>query len=59
MSEAIAKPPADLVKGWEEVRHCAQLIREGKARIVVTKKNGKEYRYTKPLGWRCADDFKR
>lgn len=38
MSEAIVKPPVDLVKGWEEVRHCAQLIREGKARIVVTKK---------------------
>lgn len=37
MSEAIVKPPVDLVKGWEEVRHCAQLIREGKARIVVTK----------------------
>ena len=49
MSEAIVKPPVDLVKGWEEVRHCAQLIREGKARIVVTKKNGKEYRNTKPL----------
>ncbi len=49
MSEVIAKPQADLAKGWEEVRHCAQLIREGKARIVVTKKNGKEYRYTKLL----------
>lgn len=49
MSEAIVKPPADLAKGWEEVRHCAQMIREGKARIVVKKMNGKEYRYTKPL----------
>lgn len=49
MSESIVKPPADIVKGWEEVRHCAQLIREGKARIVVAKKNSKEYRYTKIL----------
>lgn len=36
-------------KGWEEARLCAKLLREGKAHImIVTRKDGSTYRYTRP-----------
>lgn len=39
----------EIRKAWDEVRLCANLIREGKAKIVVaTRKDGSVYRYTKP-----------
>ena len=34
------KVPEEIRKGWEEARLCANLIREGKAKIMIaTKKN--------------------
>ena len=43
------KVPEEIRKGWEEVRMCASLIRDGKAKIMVaTRKDGPTYRYTKP-----------
>lgn len=34
---------------WNEVRFCADLLREGKAKIMVAiRKDGTAYRYTKP-----------
>lgn len=45
-----AKVPKDILAAWDEVRMCAGLLREGKARIVVaTRKDGSTYRYTKPV----------
>ena len=41
--------PEEIRKGWEEARLCANLIREGKAKIMIaTRKDGTTYRYTKP-----------
>ncbi len=43
------KVPEDLRAAWEETRICGKLLREGKARIMmVTRKDGSVYRYTKP-----------
>lgn len=43
------KVPEEIRKGWEEARLCANLIREGKAKIMIaTRKDGTTYRYTKP-----------
>lgn len=49
MSEKMeVKVPEEIRKAWDEIRLCAALIREGKARIVVaTRKDGSVYRYTK------------
>lgn len=42
------KLPESIRMAWEEVRLCATLLREGKARIViVTRADGSTYRYTK------------
>lgn len=42
------KQPDRLFIGeWEEIRHCVELIRGGKARIVEVTRSGKTYRYTK------------
>lgn len=42
------KVPEEIRKGWEEARLCANLIREGKAKIMIaTRKDGTTYRYTK------------
>lgn len=39
----------EIRKGWEEARLCANLIRKGNAKImVVTRRDGTTYRYTKP-----------
>lgn len=38
----------DIRKAWEEMRFCAKLLREGKAKIMVaTRRDGGTYRYTK------------
>lgn len=43
------KVPDDIRKAWEEVRLCGQLLREGKAKVMVaTRRDGSRYRYTKP-----------
>ena len=43
------KVPEEIRKGWEEARLCANLIREGKAKIMIaTRKDGTTYRYTRP-----------
>ena len=43
-----AKVLGDICWGWDEVRICAMLIREGKARITHEKReDGSVYRYTK------------
>ncbi len=45
------KVPEEIKNGWEEIRLCAALLKEGRARIVSgTRKNGSTYRYTK-LGY--------
>lgn len=39
------KVPEEIRKGWEEARLCANLIREGKAKIMIaTRKDGTTYR---------------
>ena len=39
------KVPEEIRKGWEETRLCANLIREGKAKIMIaTRKDGTTYR---------------
>ena len=36
------KVPEEIRKGWEEARLCANLIREGKAKIMIaTRKDGR------------------
>lgn len=43
------KVPENIRLAWDEMRFCAALLREGKARIMVaTRKDGSTYRYTKP-----------
>ena len=38
------KVPEEIRKGWEEARLCANLIREGKAKIMIaTRKDGTTY----------------
>lgn len=45
----VVKIAEEIRKGWEEARLCANLIREGKAKIMIaTRKDGTTYRYTKP-----------
>lgn len=42
------KVPEAIQQAWDEARLCAELIKEGKAKIVVaTRKDGSKYRYTK------------
>lgn len=39
------KVPEEIRKGWEEARLCANLIREGKAKIMIaTRKDGTDTR---------------
>lgn len=49
MSEKIkGESPVNFKKEWNEIRLCAELIRNGKAVIkAVPKKDGSIYRYTK------------
>nr|DAR99011.1 MAG TPA: hypothetical protein [Caudoviricetes sp.] len=43
------KVPEEIRTAWNEVRFCADLLREGKAKIMVAiRKDGTAYRYTKP-----------
>lgn len=42
------KTTEEIKKEWDEVKLCADLIREGKARVfVATRRDGSVYRYTK------------
>lgn len=50
MSEkAEVKVPEEIRKAWNEARFCADLLHEGKAKIMVAaRKDGSIYRYKKP-----------
>lgn len=42
------KVPENIRLAWDEARECADLIKKGKARIVIaTRRDGSTYRYTK------------
>ena len=46
--EIVVKVPDEIRKRWEEMQLCADLIKKGKAKIMIAKKrDGSTYRYTK------------
>jgi len=47
MEKETSKMPEEFCRAWEEVRQCASMLRDGKARIVtIQRTDGSQYRYT-------------